>query len=82
MRAVRAGGFAEDLLGMGREDAAFRAGEVILGEFGDLLEEVLTRFVVEEPGRERLGGSGEAGTGFMGYSFGSARRDGFQRESE
>ncbi len=37
------------------EDAALGAGEVVLGEFGDLLEEVGASLVVEEPGGEVFG---------------------------
>jgi hypothetical protein len=59
----------EDLIGVGGEEVALGAGEVVLGECGDLLEEVGAGFVVEEPRGEGLGGSGEAATGFGGDGF-------------
>jgi len=37
--AAGGGGFAQDLFGVGGEDTALGAGEVVLGELGDLLEE-------------------------------------------
>ena len=40
---------------VGREDGALGAGEVVLGEGGDLLEELGPRLVVEEPGGVRFG---------------------------
>ena len=57
---------------MGGEDAALGAGEVVLGELGDLLEEMGAVFVVEEPGGEGFGGGGEADAGFVGYGFDGA----------
>ena len=56
-------GFAEDLRGVEGEDAALGAGEIVLGQFGDLLEEVGTSFVVEEPWGEGFGVYGETGAG-------------------
>ena len=57
--------FEEDVVGAEGEDVALGAGEVVLGECGDLLEELGAALVVEEPGREGfLGGGGEAGEGF------------------
>jgi len=57
---------AEDLIGVSGEDRALGAGEVVLGELGDLLEELGATFVVEEPGREGvLRRGGEAGEGFV-----------------
>ena len=41
---------AEDVVGVGGEEGALGAGEVVLGELGDLLEELGAALVVEEPG--------------------------------
>ena len=66
--------FEEDFVGVGGEEGALGAGEVILGECGDLLEELGATLVVEEPGREGLLGGGEAGEGFVEDGLGG--RDG------
>ena len=50
---------------MSGEQGALGAGEVVLGEVGDLLEEVGAALVVEEPGGEGLRRGGEAGEGFV-----------------
>jgi uncharacterized membrane protein YgcG len=50
-------------------EGALGAGEVVLGKVGDLLEEVGAALVVEEPGREGLGGRSEAGEGFVQDGF-------------
>ncbi len=61
---------AEDLVGVGGEDRALGAGEVVLGECGDLLEEFGAAVVVEEPGWEGLlRHGGEAGEGGMEDGF-------------
>ena len=65
-----AGGGGDDLVGVGGEDAALGAGEVVLGEGGDLLEEMGAGFVVEEPGREGFARGGEAGAGFASDGLG------------
>ena len=57
--------FQEYVVGAGGEDVALGAGEVVLGECGDLLEELGAALVVEEPGWEGfLGCGGESGQGF------------------
>ncbi len=53
-------GLGDDLIRVGGEDAALRSGEVVLGKLGDLLEEVRTGLVVEEPGGESFWAGGEA----------------------
>jgi len=60
-------GLGDDFVGVGGEDAALGAGEVVLRKLGDLLEEVGTGFVVEEPWRERFRGRGETCASFCGY---------------
>ena len=65
----------DDLVGVGGEDAALGAGEVVLGEGGDLLEEMGAGFVVEEPRGEGFGRGGEAGAGFVGDGFGGGVED-------
>ena len=50
---------------MGGEESTLGAGEVVLGDVGDLLEEVGAAVVVKEPGREGFGGGGQAGEGFV-----------------
>jgi hypothetical protein len=59
----------EDFVGVGGEEGALGAGEVVLGECGDLLEELGAGFVVEEPRGERFWGGGEADVGGGGYSL-------------
>ncbi len=46
---------AKMVVGVGGEEDALGAGEVVLGEGGDLLEEAGAGGVVEEPGREGFG---------------------------
>ena len=65
-----AGKKREDFSGVRGEDGALGAGEVVLGEGGDLLEELGAGLVVEEPGGEDFGIGGEASAGFGGYSLG------------
>jgi hypothetical protein len=60
----------ENLVGVGSEEVALGAGEVVLGEFGDLLEETGAGFVVKEPGGEGLGRRREAFAGCCGDGFG------------
>ena len=57
------GGAGDDVIGVGGEDAALGAGEVVLGELSNLLEEMGAGGVVEEPGGEGFRGGGEAGAG-------------------
>src|SRR6185503_18402968 len=67
-----AGGRTDDLIRVGREDGALDAGQVVLGQRGDLLEEMRTCLVVEEPGRKGLlsrGSRGQTRAGFAGYCF-------------
>ena len=64
---------AEDFVGVGGEEVALGAREVVLGQGGDLLEELGAGLVVEEPGGERFGRRGEAATCLCGDSFGSGR---------
>ena len=55
---------AEDRVRMGSEDRALGAGEVVLGQRGNLLKELRATLVVEEPRRQRLlRGFGKAGEG-------------------
>ena len=61
---------ADDVRGVGGEDGAFGAGEVVLGEGGDLLEEAGAGLVVEEPRGEGPGRCGETAAGFSGYRLG------------
>ena len=61
----------EDLVGVGGEEGALGAGEVVLGEGGDLLEEAGAGGVVEEPGGEGFWRGGEAATGLGGDGVGS-----------
>ena len=65
----RLGGEGDDLVGVGGEEGSLGAGEVVLGELGDLLEEGGAGFVVEEPRGEGSGSGGEAGEGFVGDGF-------------
>jgi hypothetical protein len=62
-------GERDDLIGMGGEEFTFGAGEVILWQCGDLLEETRTRFVVEEPGGECFGERAEARADLRGDRF-------------
>jgi hypothetical protein len=55
----------EDFVGVCGEERGFSAGEVVLRESGDLLEELGTELVIEEPRGERFLGAGEAGDGFV-----------------
>ena len=50
---------------MGGEEGSLGTGEVILGEVGDLLEELGAALVVEEPRGEGFWGGGQAGEGFV-----------------
>jgi hypothetical protein len=52
-------GTRDDLIGVGGEEFAFGASEVVLGQCGDLLEETRTCFVVEEPGGKCFGEGGK-----------------------
>ena len=63
------------------EDSAFGAGEIVLGELGNLLEEEGAGFVVEEPGREAFGVGGEADEGCFCYG-GEGAGDGGLRGSQ
>src|SRR6266851_395985 len=65
-------GLLDDFVSVRGEDAALGAGEVVLGQGRNLLEEVGTGFIVEEPGGEGSGARGEAATGFGGYGFDGA----------
>ena len=70
----------EDLVGVDLEQGALGAGEVVLGERGDLLEEAGALLVVEEPRGKRAGRRGEAGAGLVcdfGGDFGRDRRSAF-----
>ena len=83
----RAGGgeFEEDVVGMGGEEGALGAGEVVLGEGGDFFEQLGASLVVEEPGREGLlRRGGEAGEGFVENCFveNGGGRDGHWRGLE
>ena len=64
------GGGGEDGVGVGGEDGALGAGEVVLGEGGDLLEEGGAAVVVKEPGGEGAGVLEEAGVGLAGDGIG------------
>ena len=44
----------EDLVGMGGEDVSFGAGEVVLGQFGDLLKERRADLIIKKPRRQSL----------------------------
>ena len=66
---VGLGGERNDLIGMGSEEFALRAGEVVLRELGDLLEEMRTRFILEEPRGQCLGVSGETSANFGSDRF-------------
>ena len=68
-------GLRDDIVGVGGEDAALGAGEIVLGELGDLLEELGAGFIVEEPGGEGLGSRGEAVARFRCYGFEDAGSD-------
>ncbi len=57
---------AEDVVGVGGEESALSAGEVVLGEAGDVFKELRAALVVEEPrGEGLLRGGGEAGESFV-----------------
>jgi hypothetical protein len=47
------------------QQGAFGSGEIVLGQFGDLLEEIRTLLVIEEPWRERSGLGGKSAKGFV-----------------
>ena len=54
--AVLDAALPNDFVGVGGEEGALGAGEVVLGEVGDLFEEVGAGLVVEEPGGEGFWG--------------------------
>ncbi len=54
------GGCGKHLAGVGVKEGALDAGEVVLGELGDLVEELRAGLVIKEPGRELLVFAGEA----------------------
>jgi hypothetical protein len=63
------GEFAENVVSVGGEEGALGAGEVVLGECGDLFEELRAALVVEEPRGEGFLRGGEAGKGFVEDGF-------------
>jgi hypothetical protein len=65
-------GVLDDFVGVGGEDGALGAGEVILWELGDLLEEPGAGLVVEEPRSECSRMCGKASASFGGYCVRSA----------